>query len=128
MKMDIADLPASWVKKLALFIQKVITAGVSDDHPDYDPFEEDFEARERERLQHALGVIAAVGASLEGFLTATEAKLADPIEQKERERQRAVVQETAAILEADYFADLRQEICECLGQESPRPLRYPGDE
>ena len=92
---------------------------MSNYHPDSDLPDEKAEGLEHE-LKTVLGKIAACGAALEGFLTATEAKLDDPIEQRERERQREATQEAIAGV-ADDFAELRRELRSALGQPHNEP-------
>jgi hypothetical protein len=103
-------------KILASRIQKVTMGGMSDYDPGNELTGEDSEELERERLKETLALLAATGATMEGFLTATETSLADPIKQEERERHREIAKEVNAILGGE-FAELRQEIRTYLGQQ-----------
>jgi hypothetical protein len=94
------------------------SANMTTDHPDSDSPEE--EELERERLKQMLTKVAAVSAAMEGYVTARETAIADPVKQKERERERDVMLEAIAGV-ADDFAEIRRELRSALGQPHNEP-------
>jgi hypothetical protein len=89
------------------------------------PDNADDEKREQERLKDTLAFFAGVGATVEGFLTATESELDDPAKQQERETHRKIAKELEAILGGE-FSELRKEMRLYLRQRSPDPIDEVG--
>lgn len=85
--------------------------------PFRDSAEED-EAFEREQAKVFLAFLAGTGATVEGFLTATESALDDPAEQAKREKERQIMHELQALLDGEG-SQLRNEMREFLGQSIP---------